>query len=64
MSPPVVGAFIQERWTTDVRCRPEAALILRQSIFEGFAACVADFGAHERAQLFVENARRIYRIGV
>jgi len=35
-----------------------------QSIFEGFAACVADFSAQERAQLFVENARRIYRIGV
>ena len=33
-----------------------------QSIFEGFAACVADFSAQERAQLFVENARRIYRI--
>jgi hypothetical protein len=33
-----------------------------QSIFDGFAACVADFSAQERAQLFVENARRIYRI--
>jgi predicted TIM-barrel fold metal-dependent hydrolase len=35
-----------------------------QAIFEGFAACVADFSAQERAQLFVENARRIYRIAV
>lgn len=35
-----------------------------QDIFEGFAACVADFGARERSQLFVENARRIYRIAV
>lgn len=33
-----------------------------QEIFDGFAACVADFSAQEQAQLFVENARRIYRI--
>jgi predicted TIM-barrel fold metal-dependent hydrolase len=33
-----------------------------QSIFENFATYVADFSAQERAQLFVENARRIYRI--
>jgi predicted TIM-barrel fold metal-dependent hydrolase len=32
------------------------------SIFEAFASYVADFSAHERAQLFVENARRTYRI--
>lgn len=32
------------------------------SIFENFSAFVADFSADERAQLFVENARRIYRI--
>ena len=35
-----------------------------QSIFNGFAAYVADFSAQERSQLFVENARRIYRIPV
>ena len=35
-----------------------------QGIFEGFAACVADFTEQERAQLFVENARRIYRIAL
>lgn len=34
-----------------------------QDIFDGFAACVADFSAQEQAQLFVENARRVYRIG-
>lgn len=33
-----------------------------QSIFENFSAFVADFSAQERARLFVENARRIYRI--
>lgn len=33
-----------------------------QAIFDGFAAIVADFSAQERAQLFVENARRVYRI--
>lgn len=32
------------------------------SIFEGFAACVSGFSAGDRAQLFVENARRIYRV--
>jgi predicted TIM-barrel fold metal-dependent hydrolase len=35
-----------------------------QDIFDGFAACVSGFGAQERAQLFVENARQIYRIGM
>jgi predicted TIM-barrel fold metal-dependent hydrolase len=35
-----------------------------QDIFKAFAGYVADFGAPERARLFVENARRIYRIGV
>lgn len=33
-----------------------------QGIFEAFASFVADLGANEQAQLFVENARRIYRI--
>ena len=33
-----------------------------QTIFDGFAACVADLGAQEQSQLFVDNARRIYRI--
>lgn len=33
-----------------------------QGIFENFSAFVADFSGKERAQLFVENARRIYRI--
>jgi predicted TIM-barrel fold metal-dependent hydrolase len=33
-----------------------------RSIFESFAAYVADFSEQERVQLFVENARRIYRI--
>jgi len=33
-----------------------------QHIFDGFASCVSGFGAEERAKLFVENARRIYRI--
>jgi predicted TIM-barrel fold metal-dependent hydrolase len=33
-----------------------------QRIFDGFAACVADFSAQDQAKLFVENARRIYRI--
>ncbi|HSH91594.1 MAG TPA: amidohydrolase family protein [Ramlibacter sp.] len=33
-----------------------------QDVFDGFAACVADFSEDERMQLFVENARRIYRI--
>jgi predicted TIM-barrel fold metal-dependent hydrolase len=33
-----------------------------QSIFEAFASYVDDFSDQERAQLFVENARRIYRI--
>ena len=35
-----------------------------QDIFDGFASCVWDFSAEEQAKLFVENARRIYRIGV
>ncbi|MDM0026471.1 amidohydrolase family protein [Variovorax saccharolyticus] len=35
-----------------------------QDIFDGFASCVRDFSAEEQAKLFVENARRIYRIGV
>jgi predicted TIM-barrel fold metal-dependent hydrolase len=33
-----------------------------QGIFEAFASYVDDFSEQERAQLFVENARRIYRI--
>jgi predicted TIM-barrel fold metal-dependent hydrolase len=33
-----------------------------QSIFEALASYVADFSAQGRAKLFVENARRIYRI--
>ena len=33
-----------------------------QTIFDGFAACVADLSAQEQSQLFVDNARRIYRI--
>ena len=28
----------------------------------GFASCVSDFSAQEQAKLFVENARRIYRL--
>jgi predicted TIM-barrel fold metal-dependent hydrolase len=35
-----------------------------RGIFEAFASYVADFSAQEQAQLFVENARRIYRIAV
>jgi predicted TIM-barrel fold metal-dependent hydrolase len=35
-----------------------------QDIFQAFAGYVADFSAQERGQLFVENARRIYRIRV
>ena len=34
-----------------------------QDIFDGFASCVHEFSAEDRAKLFVENARRIYRIG-
>lgn len=34
-----------------------------RDIFDRFASYVAGFSAHERARLFVENARRIYRIG-
>jgi predicted TIM-barrel fold metal-dependent hydrolase len=33
-----------------------------QEIFDGFAAIVAGFSAQERSRLFVDNARRIYRI--
>lgn len=33
-----------------------------QVIFDGFAGIVADFGEQEREKLFVENARRVYRI--
>ena len=33
-----------------------------QAIFDAFAGYVAGFSERERAQLFVENARRIYRI--
>jgi len=33
-----------------------------QDIFGAFAAFVSDFSAKEQAQLFVENARRLYRI--
>ena len=33
-----------------------------QSIFEGFAACVSGFSEQDRSLLFVENARRLYRI--
>ena len=33
-----------------------------QTIFEGFAECVADLAADEQAKLFVDNARHVYRI--
>lgn len=33
-----------------------------QDIFEAFATFVSDLGTEEQAQLFVENARRLYRI--
>lgn len=33
-----------------------------QDIFDAFASFVSDLGAREQAQLFVENARRLYRI--
>jgi predicted TIM-barrel fold metal-dependent hydrolase len=32
------------------------------NIFQSFEAFVSDFSAQEKAQLFVENARRLYRI--
>ncbi|MDM0035311.1 amidohydrolase family protein [Variovorax sp. J22P271] len=35
-----------------------------QDIFDGFASCVREFSGEEQAKLFVENARRIHRIGV
>jgi predicted TIM-barrel fold metal-dependent hydrolase len=33
-----------------------------QDIFQYFEAFVSDFSAQEKAKLFVENARRLYRL--
>ena len=40
----------------------DSLCISYEDIFQNFEAFVSDFSEHEKAQLFVENARRLYRI--
>jgi predicted TIM-barrel fold metal-dependent hydrolase len=58
----VIDVFGLDRCMFGSNYPVDSLCISYKDIFQNFEAFVSDFSEHEKAQLFVENARRLYRI--